>query len=170
MTERKKYGWTVKGLLGMVFAPLGFLFMVMGVLFWYFKVGQKPEEPWIFLYVFGGMGAAFFLPGLGLLLSDVRRRALLRRAYEGGYSVMAQIAGVSAQKDVNMHGKSPYVVECHYTDPATGVVHVYYSRYLAVDVNDLLQADQVPVYIDRMDERIGFVDIDAVLPKIQVHR
>jgi hypothetical protein len=170
MTERKKYGWTVRGLLGMIFSPLGFFFLTMGVLFWYFKVGQKPKEPWIFLYVFGGMGAAFFLAGLGLLISDLYRRALLRRAYEGGYSVMAKIADVSTQKNVNMNGQSPYVVECHYTDPATGTVHVYYSRYLYIDVSDLLQSDQVPVYIDRMNEKIGFVDIDAVLPKIQVHR
>ena len=83
---------------------------------------------------------------------------------------MAKIADVSTQKNVNMNGQSPYVVECHYTDPATGTVHVYYSRYLYIDVSDLLQSDQVPVYIDRMNEKIGFVDIDAVLPKIQVHR
>ena len=170
MTERKKYGWTVKGLLGFIFSPLGFFFLVLGVLFWYFKVGQRPEEPWIFLYVFGGMGAAFSLAGLGLLLSDLRRRALLRRAYEGGNYVMAQIADVNAQRNVNMNGRNPFMVECHYTDPATGIVHVYYSRYLYVDVSDLLQADQVPVYIDRMNEKIGFVDIDAILPKIQVHR
>ena len=47
MTERKKYGWTIKGLLGFIFSPLGFIFLVMGVLFWHFKVGEKPEEPWI---------------------------------------------------------------------------------------------------------------------------
>lgn len=170
MTERKKYGWTVKGILGFVFTPMGFFFLVMGVLFWHFKVGEKPEDPWIFLYVFGGMGVVFFLVGMGLLLSDLHRRALMRRAYEGGNYVMAQIAGINTQRNVNMNGRNPFMVECHYTDPATGIVHVYYSRYLYIDVDDLLQADQVPVYIDRMDERIGFVDIDAVLPKILVHR
>ena len=170
MAERKKYGWTVNGLLGMIFSPLGFFFLAMGVLFWYFKVGETPEAPWTFLYVFGGMGLVFFLVGLGLLISDLHRRALLRRAYEGGYSVMTQIAGVNTQKNVNTNGKNPSVVECHYTAPATGVVHVYYSRYLYINVSDLLQSDQVPVYIDRMNDRIGFVDIDAVLPKIQVHR
>ena len=170
MAEHKKFGWTVKGILGFIFAPLGFFFLVMGVLFWYFRIGEDPEDPWIFLYVFGGIGGAFFFAGLVMLLSDLRRRTQLRRAYEGGYYVLARIAGVSQQKNVNMNGKCPNVVECHYTDPATGIVHIYYSRYLYIDVDDLLRSDQVPVYIDRMNERIGFVDIDAVLPTIQVHR
>jgi len=170
MSERKKYGWTVKGMLGMIFGPMGLFFLILGVLLWYFKAGENPEDPLIFLYVFGGMGGAFFLAGLGLLLSDVRRRALMRRAYEGGYYVMGRIVGVNAQRQVYMNGRNPGVVECHYTDPATGDVHVCYSRYLYVNVEDLLQSDQVPVYIDRTDDRVVFVDIDAVLPAVKVHR
>ena len=170
MGERRKYGWTVKGIVGMIFAPLGFFFLAMGLLFWHFRVGSKPEDPMIFLSVFGGGGAIFFAVGLGLLLSDIRRRTRMRRAYENGHYVMARITGVHEQRNVNMNGRSPTVVECHYTDPDTGIVHVYHSRYLYTDLSDLLQSDQVPVYIDRMDDRVGFVDIDAVLPEIRVHR
>ena len=169
MNGRKKYGWTVKGILGMIFSPMGFLFLTLGICFRYFKVGDDPEAPEVFLYTFGGMGAVFLLTGLALLLADIRRRALLRRAYESGYYVTAQIAGIHDQKNVNTYGRHPSVVECHYTDPDTGVVHVYYSRYLYINVSDLLQSDQVPVYIDRMNGRVGFVDIDAVLPQIRVH-
>ena len=43
------------------------------------------------------------------------------------------------------------------------------SRYLFTDVTKLLTAKTVPVYIDREDEDIGFVDIDAVLPEIRIH-
>ena len=169
MNERKKYGWTAKGIVGMVFLPMGLMFLTMGILFWYLKVGDEPEGPKIFLYTFGVMGAVFLAVGLALLLGDIRRRALLRRAYEGGYCVMAQIAGINNQQNVRVNGGSPCVVECHYQDPATGTVHVYYSRYLYVSVAGLLKSDQVPVYIDRMNEKIGFVDIDAVLPEIRVH-
>lgn len=170
MSERKKYGWTVKGIVGMVFAPIGLLFLALGVLFWRFRIGSSPDDPWIFLCAFGGMGAVFLLLGLGFLLADLRRRSLLRRAYEGGYYVMARIAGIHAQGNVHVNGSSPSVVECHYTDPSTGIVHVYYSRYLYTSVDGLLQSDQVPVYLDRMNDEIGFVDIDAVLPEIRVHR
>ena len=89
MSGNKKYGWTVKGILGMIFSPMGLLFLTMGILFWHFKIGDDPEAPEIFLYTFGGMGAVFLIVGLVLLLADIRRRALLRRAYEGGHYVMA---------------------------------------------------------------------------------
>ena len=170
MTERKKYGWTAKGIVGSIFAPIGFIFLALGVLFWFFKIGDGPVDQMIFLYTFGGTGAVFFLVGLGLLMADIRRRALLRRAYESGHYVMAKIVGVNEQRNVNMNGRSPFVVECHYTDPDTGVVHVYYSRYLFVNVDDLLLSGEVPVYFDRMNENVGFVDIDAVLPVVKVHR
>ncbi len=170
MNEHKKYGWTVKGILGMIFSPMGLLFLTLGVCLWHFKAGEDPQDPLIFLCVFGGIGAVFLLTGLGLLLAELYRRAQLRRAYEGGYYVMAKIAGVTAQNQVRVNGSSPLMLECHYRDPDTGVVHVYYSRYLYVDVTDMLQSDQVPVYIDRMNDRVGFVDVDAVLPKIEIHR
>ena len=48
------------------------------------------------------------------------------------------------------------------------------QRYLSWDdfIHDakkLLKAEKVPVYIDRYNENIGFVDIDAVLPEIRIH-
>jgi len=36
-------------------------------------------------------------------------------------------------------------------------------------VTKLLKSDTVPVYIDRYNENIGFVDIDAVLPERRIH-
>ena len=59
-------------------------------------------------------------------------------------------------------------IEAVRSDP-NGVVHVYRSRYLKTDVTKLLKSDTVPVYIDRYNENIGFVDIDAVLPEIRIH-
>ena len=168
--HKKKYGWTDKGIVGMLLAPLGFIFLTLGTLFWYYKVGNNPSDPQIFLYVFGGIGGCLFLVGMALLLADLYRRMLQRRAYESGFYVMAKIADVQRQKNININGKNPYKVECHYTDPATGILHVYYSRYLYTNVEGLFLSDQVPVYIDRENDRTGFVDIDAVLPDIQVHR
>ena len=167
--KRKKYGWTVRGILGFIFGPMGLIFLVLGLLFWHFRVGDDPEDPEIFLYAFGGVGACFLLSALILLGLDLYRRARLRRAYEGGYCVMAKIAGTRSVNSVNTNGSHPSIVECHYTDPATGTVHVFYSRYLFFNVDDLLKAEEVPVYLDRMDQRFGFVDIDAVLPEIKVH-
>lgn len=165
----RKYGWTEKGIVGFIFSPIGLIFLIIGL-----ALVQTPavddDERLAFLICFVGLGAAFLLAGVVLLLLDLRRRRRQRAAYEGGHCVMAKIAGARENLRVNMMGRHPVMVECHYTDPDTGVVHVYFSRYLYTDVADLLLSDEVPVYLDHGDPGTGFVDIDAVLPTIAVHR
>ena len=80
----------------------------------------------------------------------------------------AKILGVTEQSSVNMMGGHPRMVEAAWTDP-NGVVHIYRSRYFYTNVEKLLTAETVPVWIDRYNENIGFVDIDAVLPEIRIH-
>lgn len=167
---RRKIGWTAKGIIGFIFAPMGFLFLLTGTVLWQAKAvtWKHPDDPVIFLAVFGGIGGIFLVAGLILLALDIHRRYLLRRAYDCGTCVEAKILGVAVQQNVNMVNGHPRMVECAWTD-ASGVVHVYRSRYLYVDVSKLLTSDTVPVYIDRFNENIGFVDIDAVLPEIRIH-
>lgn len=129
----------------------------------------EPDERLAFLISFVGIGAVLFCVGLVLLMLDILRRQRQKAAYEGGHFVMGKTAGIRTITRVNMPWGHPLVVEVHYTDPDTGTVHVYYSRYLYVNVGDMLTGEEVPVYLDR-DSGAGFVDIDAVLPKIEVHR
>ncbi len=168
--DRKKYGWTVYGIVGAIFAPIGLGFTLLGIALWVNRAGHRPKDYQMLCAVFGGMGILFLILGILFLSMDLRRRARMRRALEGGYYVMAKITGVHPQRNVSINGRHPYVVECCYTDPATGIAHVYFSRYLNMDVTDMLKSDEVPVYIDRMDEENGYVDIDAVLPEIRIHR
>ncbi len=167
---RKKMGWTVWGILGFIFTPIGLLNILIGAAVWQSKSvsWQHPDDPIVFISVFGGVGGLFLLLGLIFLMIDIRRRYLLRRAYNGGNCVDAEIIGINIQKNVNMVNGNPRIIECAYTDPS-GVVHVYRSRYLYTDVTKLLKSETVPVYIDRDNENIGFVDIDAVLPEIRIH-
>lgn len=169
MSERK-FGWTEKGIIGFIFTPLGALFASLGLVLYSVGAGSDPEDPLIFLCVFGGMGGAFLLTGLILLGMDVSRRGAMRRAFDSGDYVLARIAGIQHRVNVNTGGTHPCVVECHYHNPDTGETHVYFSRYLYFDPTDMFTAQEVPVYLDRMNEKIAFVDIDAVLPKVVLHR
>ena len=99
---------------------------------------------------------------------DLRRRSWLRNAYYSGNCVQAKILGMVTQNNVNTFSGVPRMLECAWTD-ASGVVHVYRSRYLYTDVSQMLKSDTVPVYIDRENEKYGFVDVDAVLPEIRIH-
>ena len=164
----KKYGWTEKGIIGFIFAPLGLIFLIVGAVVTHFDA-VAPDERLAFLISFVGVGAVFFLVGLVLLSLELRRRRRQRSAFEGGQYVMGKVVGFNTITRVNMGWTHPVVVEVHYTDADTGTVHVYYSRYLYVNVADLMMDVEVPVYLDR-DSGVGFVDIDAVLPRIEVHR
>lgn len=166
-----KPGWHATGIVGMIFVPMGLIYSLLGVLLWYFKVGDEPKEPLIFLCVFGGIGALFLLVGLGLLWADIRRRKAVRRAAELGTMVMADVSAIQQVTSVTNHkGGHPWVVECRCQDPDTGVVHVLHSRYLNFNPTGLLEGKQVPVYVDRDGGKHGFyVDIDAVLPQVEVH-
>lgn len=170
METKKKLGWTVYGVLGIIFAPMGLLFAVLGAVLGQAKNARwkAPQDPVIFIAVFGGIGGLFLLLGLIFLALDLRRRYLLRRAYESGNRVEAEILGIVEQQNVNMANGRPRMLEAAWTD-ANGVVHVYRSRYLYTNVEKLLKSKTVPVYIDRYNENIGFVDVDAVLPEIRIH-
>lgn len=185
---RKKMGWTAFGLIGSIFTPIGLLFVTLGIV-----LGQiinanwrSPKDPVIFTAVFCGVSGLFLVLGLVFLGLDLRRRYLLRRAYESGNCVEAEILGVVDARGGNMLSgrtpvlqaeasrreqaafSTPYVLEAAWTD-ANGVVHIYRSRYLRTNVVKLLKSNTVPVYIDRYNENIGFVDVDAVLPEICIH-
>ena len=162
---RRKFGWRAVGIIGLIFAPMGLLFVLVGAALW-----QLPSvsDPVVFLSVFGGIGSIFLVLGLAFLLVDIRHRHLLRRAYDSGNCVDAEIIGIREQVNVNMMNGHPWYVECACTD-SSGVVHIYHSRYLRVDVTGLLKSKTVPVYIDPYNADIGFVDIDAVLPEIRIH-
>ncbi len=67
-----------------------------------------------------------------------------------------------------VHYREYYTVECHYKDP-TGVTHIYYSPALYFDPDGLITAKQVPVYIDRNDEKNFFMDIYQALAPVKVH-
>ena len=189
METKKKMGWTAFVLMGSIFAPMGLLFVVLGAV-----LGQSTNVRWrtpndsvIFTAVFCGVGGIFLVLGLAFLAFDLRRRYLLRRAYASGNRVEAEILGMAEPRNGSMFSGStpvvqaeasrkeqatlyggPRALEAAWTD-ANGVVHIYRSRYLRSNVEKLLKSNTVPVYIDRYNENIGFVDVDAVLPEIRVH-
>ena len=116
----------------------------------------------LFTYAFIGMGLLFLFLGLAFLFFDLRRRHRLRQAYYGGYFIDAKILAVRENPSVTVNGRHSVVVECACTD-AYGKEHRYRSRNLYSLPREDLIGRTVPVYVDRMNEDTGFVDIDALL-------
>lgn len=63
---------------------------------------------------------------------------------KGGQSAVPRI------NNVNMNGDHPVVLECEYRG------NVYHSRYLYSNIPE--PGSEVTLYVDRMDDRIGYVD------------
>ena len=165
MQENRKLGWTVKGILGMIFVPLGALILVLGYLMLHsFGTVYHPSEELMIRIVFYGEGLAFLVIGAVLLLLDLHRRKNIRFALDRGNYVTATAAAVSRITSIRVRHEHPYVLECHYTDPVTGEKHVYKSRYLYSDPSGLI-GREVRVYVDDYQDKYYYVDVDEILPK-----
>ncbi len=157
----KKFGWTVWGIIGLVFAPIGILFLPIGLLVGRAGSFRVTGDLSMFRYTFIGIGGLFLVLGLGFLGHDLARRHRLRQAYYGGNCVDARIVSVKVIPNVRMNGRNPVVIECVHMD-AYGEEHRYRSRYLYSLPGEDLIGKTVPVYVDRMNENTGFVDVDAI--------
>ncbi len=157
--EKKKFGWTEKGLIGLIFSVIGIIYLLITGLM---RVAVPPsKDTRVILPVFTALGILLLVPGLVFAALDLRRRKMLRLAYEGGYWVMARVVGCRKIRHMRVNGRYPYVVECETDDVADGGKRTYTRRYL-YDKPDPLP-DEVRVYRDRYDGRWGFVDIDPLL-------
>ena len=178
----KKFGLETQGAMGGILMIAGCAVTVLGlaVVIVDQVTGNIGLEGWmlpLFLFFFIGPGLALLFFGRRKFLRDKVRVDGLREAYENNRCIMADIVSVrhetSSQKTsdnmfTGVSYREYYVVECRYKDPA-GVTHIYYSPAIYYDPTELIIAKQVPVYIDRNDEKNFFVDIDQALAPVQVH-
>ena len=141
------------------------------------NIGLEGVMTLLFLFLFIGPGLTLLFFGRRKFLKDKVRVDGLREAYENNRCIMADIVGIhlttSSQETSNnmfqgVRYREYYTIECHYKDPA-GVTHIYYSPAIYYDPTGLINAKQVPVYIDRNNEKNFFVDIYQALAPVKVH-
>ena len=172
--NRPRAGWSAIGMVGLVFFPIGLIFLGIGLgigAAFYSRSGFSSRfSEMVFLpAIFVLMGLLFAVLGAIFLIIEIRRRRGIRRVFESGYSVKGTIAGYHPVMNVTINGRHPYVLEIHVHHQDTGTMDVYQSRYLSFVPDEELMGSEVDVYIDRMGGKDYYVDIDAILPKVIVH-
>ena len=170
--RKPKFSFSALDIIGMIFAPLGLIFVVLGAaLTLYGK--NHPEnmdgDPMLFLFVFSGIGAVFLVLGVVFLILMFCRRSLQSQIFTEGHYIMAQVTSVMPNYNVRVNGRTPYIAECSYTDPDTGVLHLFRSRNIYFDPTSILMDAQVAVYLRPHDYRHYYMDVDAILPQTEHH-
>lgn len=77
---------------------------------------------------------------------------------------MAEIDDVMLNTSINMNGRNPYVMYCHYKAP-DGTVHEFKSRSLWCARYDLPQKGKVPVYVEGLNYKKYVVDVEHAEPE-----
>lgn len=120
--------------------------------------------------IFGLTGGIALAVGAVLLAHGRRAERLRRCLREEGTCVTAEITGFPADYSVMINGWPTYRVECSYSDPRTGKIHMFRSEPLRVDPARYVTQRTVRVYVDTKSGcQDYFVDIEPLLPDIRRH-
>jgi len=118
--------------------------------------------------VFGGIGTPFLIVGLACAVWAVRRRIAIRKVVAAGDYVTAKVVSVRQNFNVQVSGRCPFVVECHYQDPVTGVLHVFHSCNLYYYPEELM-GNEIRVYVDPKNMKHYYVDTCSLNQDVQIH-
>ena len=155
---KSKMTFTAMFLVGLIFTMIGSIFSLVGVIL--FSVAK-------FTLIHVILGAVFLGAGLALLRIDAKKKKAVRRVEEEGNYVLAKIVGVRQNRNVRVNGVNPYVIECDFTDPETGIVHRFRSHDYYEDPSPYLTSDEVRVYIDPQDLNTYSVDSDSLIRMVE---
>ena len=159
---------------GCIFTPIGIISLVLAGFMaanMDYLMAHGEGDVRLMPLIFGFCGAVSTVIGVILLVHCVRRNRLRRRLIERGEYIIADVTAVPCDYRVRVNGWPTFTVECSYTDPRTGEVHIFQSENLLIDPAYYITQDTVRVYVDREsgDYRHYYVDVDSILPEIRRH-
>ena len=159
----------VKRILGMIFGAIGLCSLVVGCAV-SLAIKNTGTELWFLpAVIIGPTGLVFLVLGTVFLVSEKRRRALDKELRNHGRVLEASVTGVQNNMNITVNGQHPYYVEAHWTEPMTGTVHVFRSRDLRFDPWKYVEGRMVNVYVADNDYSRYYMDLEPVLPKVEVH-
>ena len=172
-------------MVGIIFAPIGALFLVIGILIsssLYYKGGNvtingvytycPPGEFNIaigmFLGIFGGLGLIFFILGMILLINGLKRSKAIKQLLEEGKQITATITDIERNQSVRVNGRHPYIVYCEYEDAYSGKIHVFRSDNVMDNPGDVI-GQSIPVMVDRDNWDLYYVDTNSLTSRYEYH-
>ena len=139
----------VFGVLGTVFTGIGTAFLL--------NLSRMNGMPLFFPLIFGGLGLAFLLTALVLLIGALGAERKRRAVRDRGNLVTARVTDVRLDRNVSVNGRHPYVVECRYE--GDGQAYLLSSERIWTGRPDIAPGAEIPVYWDDYDPKHYTVDL-----------
>lgn len=152
-------------ILGIVYALLGGIFVVVGVIL--AAVLYKQEARMVGI-IFASIGSVFLILGIILLVLRTRKKKIAERLVDGGKYLWAEVIELAPNYNVRVNNRHPYVARARYVD-GNGTVHIFKSHNLYGYVDESVLHQQVKVYIEDNSFKKYYMDIEVVLPKVEEH-
>ena len=167
MGRKRKMNWMAlfMYLFGGIWAAVGTIFLVAGL------VGflNADSQPAVFMnLLFTGLGGLFAAIGYTIVLFQIFRARRKKNLLENGRRVYAELEEIYQDTSVSVNGRYLWRVSCRYMDER-GTMHIFRSDGLNFDPSGLLTGLQIPVYLEEGRPDHYAVDLEAVLPRIEIH-
>ena len=154
-------------LFGVIWAAVGTIFLVAGLV-GFLNADSQPAAPVFVNLLFTGLGGLFAAIGYTIVLFQIFRARRKKNLLENGRRVYAELEEIYQDTSVSVNGRYLWRVSCRYMDER-GTMHIFRSDGLNFDPSGLLTGLQIPVYLEEGRPDHYAVDLDAVLPRIEIH-
>ena len=134
----------------------------------FLNADSQPAAPVFMNLLFTGLGGLFAAIGYTIVLFQIFRARRKKNLLENGRRVYAELAEIYQDTSVSVNGRYLWRVSCRYMDER-GTMHIFRSDGLNFDPSGLLTGLQIPVYLEEGRPDHYAVDLDAVLPRIEIH-
>ena len=146
---------------------MGTIFLVAGLV-GFLNADSQPAAPVFMNLLFTGLGGLFAAIGYTIVLFQIFRARRKKNLLENGRRVYAELGEIYQDTSVSVNGRYLWRVSCRYMDER-GTMHIFRSDGLNFDPSGLLTGLQIPVYLEEGRPDHYAVDLDAVLPRIEIH-
>ncbi|WP_341522091.1 DUF3592 domain-containing protein [Pseudomonas sp. G.S.17] len=144
-----------------------------------YSVGEKvevlyaPEDPqgaklsgffelWGSVLILATMGGPMlFVGGVIFLIGKLKRR---KKDYlqRDGVVVDAKFQSVRLNHSLTVNGENPFIVVCHWLNPATNCIHVFESENIWFDPSDYINTELLKVFMHKRNPKKYYVDISFI--------
>jgi len=120
---------------------------------------------WLGAIIVGGIGAVFFLVGFLFFFFKKRKENKIQSLKDNGIKIKTNLQSVYLNTSYIVNGRSPFVIETQWKNPATSEIHIFKSDDIWFDPTDYIENEEITVLIERNNPKKYHVDL-SFLPKI----